>query len=107
MRYLVYSGFSGLAASGAALEYAVLDPERLPSGWMLAALVLLSLGCAGRSAWLALHSGDYERLTPWERQDLDRRLCPGMIRSDVVDDLAGRGWRIGKIRTVLESFRPA
>jgi len=107
MRYLIYAAFAGLVASGSVLEYAILDPQQLPPTWTLAALVLLSLGCAGRSAFLALRSGDYERLTPWERQDLDRRLCLGMIRSDVVDDLAGRGWRIGKIRTALESLRPS
>ena len=73
------------------------------AAWFLA---ILCAACIARSAWFALRSVDFARLAPCEMRELDRRLCLGMIRSDVVDDLSRRGWSIGKIRTALAALRP-
>jgi hypothetical protein len=67
--------------------------------------VLLTLTCLGRGLWLAAQASRFETLEPYEVEDLDRRLCPGMLRSEVIDDLSRRGWRPGKIRSVLSGLR--
>src|SRR5678815_2607810 len=111
LRYLIYSGASGMMASFAAASSASLGadhPPLIPQEALITWLLVgLTLGCLLRAAALGLHAADFERLAPWERQELDRRLCQGMIRSDVVDDLTARGWTIGKIRTALASLKPA
>ena len=111
LRYFIYSCAAGLmasisAAAAAALgpEHPMMAPQRTLFTWVL---VALSVGCLARAIGLRLHAADFESLTSWEVNDLNRRLCPGMIRSDVVDEMARRGWRIGKIRTALEALKPA
>jgi hypothetical protein len=110
LRYLIYAGTAGMtaAAVGTALAalgngHPLITTRLLGTAWGMTAM---SLGCAARAGWLALGAEDFGRLTPVEREDLHRRLCPGMIRSDVVDVLARRGWSIGKIRTALGSLKP-
>lgn len=86
------------------MQHPLVTPGVLAAVW---ALVALSVVCLAGSIRMGLHATDFASLTSWERSDLDRRLCPGMIRSDVVDELARRGWPIGKIRTALGALKPA
>ena len=67
---------------------------------------LVALGCLARAAGLGLTAAGFESLNRSESQDLERWLCPGMIRSDIVDELSRHGWRIGKIRSVLSGLTP-
>ena len=109
LRHLLYAGVSIGAALSLDMADAVFDGGRHTAWGETAAggaLGLLSLVCLFRSLWLWTASARYERLNSWEVKELGRRLCPGMVRSDVVDELASRGWRIGKIRSVLESLKP-
>src|SRR5262249_16414843 len=110
VRYVIYAAASGMGSAAIALAMAELGdhplggPGVVLSAWALAAL---GAGCPARPALVGMRASDVERLVAWERGDLQRTLCPGMIRSDVVDALARRGWTIGKIRAVLGAFKPA
>lgn len=112
LRYLAYGSVAGLALSLHAAARMALGPEHpLLAGPVHAAapalLAALAAGCMGRAAMLALLPARYERLAPHEWDEIARRLCPGMIRSDVERELAMRGWGSAKIRTVLGAMRPA
>ena len=72
--------------------------------WLLAGL---TIGCLARSIRLWSGATAYERLETYELQELEARLCPGMTNSDVRRELGRRGWRPGKIRSVLAGLRPA
>ncbi len=105
LRYLVYSAIGlsmpaalALAAAALGAGHPLFAPRAIAPAM---AAGLIGLGCAARAIRLHLRSSNFESLTPWERRDLQRSLCQGMIRSDVVDALSRRGWRIGKIRSVL------
>jgi len=103
LRYLIYTCGAGLAASlGAALD--ITHP--LGGDLCLWMLLALCVACLTRAVYLGLRAADFERLSACERSALDRSLCEGMIRSDVVDELARRGWSIGKIRTALGELKP-
>jgi len=110
VRYAIYA-----AASGALLLLMTLGVAALGADhplvtrrdlFLAACLGGMALACAARSVVLSWDASGFERLEPHEVADLPRRLCPGMIRSDVVDELSRRGWRAGKIRTVLMSLAP-
>ena len=104
LRYFLYACASGLMAS---LLAATASPPFPLRETLLAWLLFgICLGCLLRAIGLRLQAADFQSLTPWEVDDLGRHLCPGMIRSDVVDELARHGWPIGKIRTALSSLRP-
>ena len=107
LRFLIYACTAGAAASlGAAIGTRGTALGRTTGELLLWGLLALCVVCLGRAVFLGLRAADFERLTPVERLDLDRSLCPGMIRSDVVDELARRGWSIGKIRTALGELKP-
>lgn len=111
LRYLVYGAGSGLVLALYGAGLAALGPEHpLAGGWhAVSALVagIVTFGCLARSLALFAASRRYERLESYEAADLARRLCLGMIRSDVVRELGLKGWRPGKIRSVLGALRPA
>jgi len=67
---------------------------------------LLALLCVAHAIRLRLSASHFESLNRSEAEDLERWLCPGMIRSDIVDELSRHGWRIGKIRSVLSGLSP-
>ena len=67
---------------------------------------LLSLLCLAHAIRLHLGASRFESLNGSESKDLERWLCPGMIRSDIVNELSRHGWRIGKIRSVLSGLSP-
>jgi hypothetical protein len=110
LRYLIYSAVSCSMPAALALAAVALDGRHpLFSPRVIAqaaAAGLIGLCCAARAIRLHLHASSFESLTLWERRDLQRSLCPGMVRSDVVDALSRRGWRIGKIRSVLGALGP-
>ncbi len=112
LRYLAYGSLAGLTLSLHAAARMSLGPEHpLLTGAVHAAapalLAILAAGCVGRAAMLALLPARFERLAPHEWDEIARRLCPGMIRSDVERELSLRGWGSAKIRTVLGALRPA
>jgi len=111
LRYLVYAGMSGMILAALALGFAALGPASSPVStadtiamWLLGGL---TVGCIARSFKLMMTASDYESLEPYEVRELDRRLCPGMIREDVVAELSRIGWRPAKIRAVIAGMRPA
>lgn len=99
VRYLAYAGTAGMSASVIAWGASV--PAHTILAWAMAALCV---SCLVRSAVLGLASAEFESLSPVEVREMLRALCPGMIRSDVVDELSRRGWRIGKIRSFLQGM---
>jgi len=109
-RYAIYAAVCGTLLILMALGVAALGADHplvtRQDLFMAVCLGGIAMGCAARSAALRWDSAGFERLEPHELADLRRRLCPGMIRTDVVDELSRRGWRAGKIRTVLMSLAP-
>jgi hypothetical protein len=110
LRYLIYAAASGSIPAALLFAAAALGADHpliAPGEIALAAVSgLIGAACAGHAIRLRLGASRFESLAAWEIQDLQRSLCPGMIRSDVVDELSRRGWRIGKIRSVLDALRP-
>ena len=109
-RFLLYAVASGILPVLVGLSVAALGASHpLVTGreMTVSALVgLLALLCAGNAARLGLAASRFESLNPAESKDLERWLCPGMLRSDIVDELSRHGWRIEKIRTVLSRVSP-
>ncbi|HET9480420.1 MAG TPA: hypothetical protein VFP98_01565 [Candidatus Polarisedimenticolia bacterium] len=111
LRYLIYASACGamlammgfavaaLAGTGPFAEGGIAG-----AGWLMGALLV---ACLARAWSLHCEATRYESLEPFELVELGRRLCPGMIRSDVFDVLSRSGWRPGKIRTVVSTLRPA
>ena len=110
LRYLIYAAVSGTTPVVFLVAAAALGPDHpMPAPREIATVALaalVSLTCLAHAIRLRLGASRFERLAAWEIHDLERRLCPGMIRSDVIDELSARGWTIGKIRTVLDGLRP-
>ncbi len=111
LRYLIYGSLSGMLLAAMALGLAALGPDHPAASpretiamWMLGAL---TVGCVARSFGLFVVARDYESLEAYELKELDRRLCIGMIREDVVAELSRLGWRPAKIRAVIAGLRPA
>ncbi len=109
-RYAIYAAVCGallslmmLGAAALGTDHPLVTRQNL---FMAVCLGGIAVGCAARSAALRWDTSGFERLEPHELADLPKRLCPGMIRADVVDELSRRGWRAGKIRTVLMSLAP-
>ena len=96
-RYAIYAVICGVLLTLMALGMAALGADHpLVTGrglFMAVCLSAVAVGCAARSASLRWDASGFEKLEPHELADLPRRLCPGMIRSDVVDELSRRGWR--------------
>ncbi|HKY32336.1 MAG TPA: hypothetical protein VJV23_07370 [Candidatus Polarisedimenticolia bacterium] len=106
-RYLSYGAAAGMIASLQAAGAAALKlPMTWEEGITASALLVLAASCLARSAALWGRASSYERLQECEWAELERRLCPGMLRSDVHQELARRGWRPGKIRAALDAHRP-
>jgi hypothetical protein len=110
LRYMLYAAVSGAMPAASLAAAAALGPDHpLPAPREIATVVLaalVSLACLAHAIRLRLGASRFVSLAAWEIQDLERRLCPGMVRSDVIDELSRRGWTIGKIRSVLDGLRP-
>jgi hypothetical protein len=110
-RYGLYAALGGVPAllvggAAAALgpDYPLLTWRDAGAAWLLG---VLALACLARCIVLGLEAARYQRVEASALLELDRSLCPGMIRSDVVDALARRGYSPGQIRSVIERLRPA
>ncbi len=109
-RFFLYAAVAAAVPLLAAAGAAALGPASPFLGrWpalALGALPALALLCLARGFQLRGRADRYERLEVYELDELARGLCPGMLRSDVEAELFRRGWRMGKIRTLLEGLRP-
>jgi len=108
-RYLLYGVVAGLLALGVA--GGVQGAESWLSNdvpWAATVCLLLATagGCLARSALLWSSAGRYEPLASHEWEEVSRRLCVGMIRAEVEDELWRRGWRPGKVRFILDGLHP-
>jgi len=111
LRYLIYGSVAGMMLVAMALGLAALGPDHPVASpretvamWLLGAM---TVGCIARSFGLYVVARDYESREPYELQELDRRLCIGMIREDVVSELSRLGWRPAKIRAAIAGLRPS
>lgn len=109
-RYFLYCLASGLLPAGIVVAVAAVGASH-PLVTMREVVTgtlsgLLALICLAHAIRLRLGASQFESLNRSEAKDLERWLCPGMIRSDIVDELSRHGWRIGKIRSVLSGLSP-
>lgn len=109
-RYFFYSLASGLLPAAIVVGVAAVGASH-PLVTMREAVTgtlagLLAICCLAHAIRLRLGASRFESLNRSETKDLERWLCPGMIRSDIVDELSRHGWRIGKIRSVLSALSP-
>ncbi len=105
-RYLLYAAAAAVALVLGAVTSSLGSPAPGQTARMAAfgLAALLTLTCLGRGLWLAARTSRFESLESYEEEDLQRRLCPGMLRTEVIEELSRRGWRPGKIRSVLASL---
>ncbi|MGH9870438.1 MAG: hypothetical protein ACREAA_20070 [Candidatus Polarisedimenticolia bacterium] len=108
-RYLLYGSVAGLLTVVVAVGGGKLAPwlsGDVPWAGTVCLLLALGAGCLARSALALSSASRYEPLAPHEWDEVSRRLCAGMIRSEVEDELWRRGWRPGKVRTILDGLSP-
>jgi hypothetical protein len=109
VRYLIYgivAGILTLLVGGGVRGGAWWLAGEIPWAATVCVLLALAAGCLARSALLWTSAGRYEPLAAYEWDEVARRLCVGMIRSEVEEELWRRGWRPGKVRSILEGLVP-
>ncbi|HET6374375.1 MAG TPA: hypothetical protein VFG76_13790 [Candidatus Polarisedimenticolia bacterium] len=106
-RHLAYASLCGMTlAAFIFVSGTARAPYEHPGGIAAMFLVPLAFLCLGRGLVLHVRAGAFEKLESHEIEELQRWLCPGMIRSDVFEVLSRHGWRAAKIRSVLGALRP-
>lgn len=110
MRYFSYGLASGILPAGIIVAATALGPSHplVTTREIVFGVLsgLMTVLCLAHAIRLRLSASTFESLNRAESKDLERWLCAGMVRSDIVDELSRHGWRIGKIRSVLSGLKP-